>query len=94
MGAIEALAAKVGVIDKPPRLLPMATGTQLPKLKVAEVNQTEYLSIVGSCLHIRQVSRPDCSYAIGVLCRHSATPGREHLDCAKNLVNYMYNTRE
>ena len=93
-GAIEALATKIGVIDKPPRSLPITAAMQLPKLKVAEISQTEYLSIVGSCLHICQVSRPDCSYAIGVLCRHSATPGKQHLECAKNLVNYMYNTRE
>jgi hypothetical protein len=93
-GAIEALAAKVGVTGMPPRSLPITAAIQLPKLKVAEVSQTEYLSIVGSCLHICQVSRPDCSYAIGVLCRHSATPGKQHLECAKNLVNYMYNTRE
>ncbi len=47
-----------------------------------------------ACLHICQVSRPDCSYAIGVLCRHSATPGKQHLACAKNLVKYIYGTRE
>jgi hypothetical protein len=93
-GAIEALAEKVGVIGMPPRSLPITAAIQLPKLKVAEISQTEYLSIVGSCLHICQVSRPDCSYAIGVLCRHSATPGKQHFECAKNLVNYMYNTRD
>jgi hypothetical protein len=93
-GAIEALAAKIGVIGMPPRSLPITAAIQLPKLKVAEISQTEYLSIVGSCLHICQVSRPDCSYAIGVLCRHSATPGKQHLECAKNLVNYMYATRD
>ena len=54
----------------------------------------EYLNSMGSCLHICQVSRPDCSYAIGLLCRHLATPGKQHLECAKNLVNYMYGTRE
>ncbi len=54
-GATEALAAKIGVIDEPTRSQPITTAIQLPKLKVAEISQTESLSIVGSCLHICQV---------------------------------------
>ncbi len=59
-GSIEALAAKIGVNGMHPRSLQTTAAIQLPKLKVAEISQTEYLSIVGSCLHISQVSRPDC----------------------------------
>jgi hypothetical protein len=44
-------------------------------------------------LHICQVSRPDCSFAIGVLCRHSATPGVVHREAALDLVKYLYHTR-
>jgi hypothetical protein len=90
--AIEALAKKLGVTERP-RTLPISPDTDLPKLKQAEVDAIEYLSIVGSCLHICQVSRPDCSYAVGVLSRHSATPGKEHRQAALDLVSYMYHTR-
>ena len=90
--AIEALAKKLGVTERP-RTLPISPDTNLPKLKQAEVDAIEYLSIVGSCLHICQVSRPDCSYAVGVLSRHSATPGKEHRQAALDLVSYMYHTR-
>ena len=91
--AIAALAKRIGVTDSAPRSLPITDTTILPKLDKAEVSQTEYLSIVGSCLHICQVSRPDCAFAIGVLSRHSATPGNAHLEAAKDLVKYLYSTK-
>ena len=92
--AIEALAKKIDVTKKPPRSLPIHDKTDLPKLDAAEISQTDYLSVVGSCLHIGQVSRPDCAYAIGVLTRHSATPGQVHLDAAHDLVRYLYGTKD
>jgi len=91
--AIESLARSKGVIDLKPRSLPISQLVELPKLSQAEVDPIEYLSIVGSCLHIAQVSRPDIAYAVGVLSRHSATPGHQHMNAAINLVNYLYNTR-
>ena len=74
--------------------MPITPAVELPKLTTAEVDSIEYLSIVGSCLHIAQVSRPDIAYAVGVLSRHSATPGKQHLEAAINLVNYLYNSKE
>jgi hypothetical protein len=91
--SIELLAKKFDVIDKTPRSLPISPDTKLTKLVTAEVSQKEYLSIIGSVLHISQVSRPDIAFAVGVLSRHSATPGEEHMKVALDLVNYLYNTR-
>jgi hypothetical protein len=88
--AIEALAARFNVIDLKPKSLPITTTTELPKLSKAEVDPIEYLSVIGSCLHLAQVSRPDVAYAVGVLSRHSATPGHVHMDAAINLVNYLF----
>ena len=74
--AIEALAEKLNVNKAADAMsLPISSSVQLPKLSKAEVSSTDYLSIIGSCLHICQVSRPDSAYAVGVLSRHSATPG-------------------
>jgi hypothetical protein len=92
--AIEALAARVGVQSLKPRTMPITSSVVLPKLPRAEVDQTEYLSLVGAILHICQVSRPDCAYAIGVLSRHSSTPGHVHMEAARSLVSYMYQTRD
>ena len=93
LGAIEALATKFRVMDLKPKSMPITQNVDLPKRKEASVDQIEYLSIIGSCLHIAQVSRPDIAYAVGVLSRHSATPGVEHMEAALNLVNYLYYTR-
>ena len=92
--AIESIAEKTGVDKVPPRSMPITDKILLPKLKEAKIDQRKYLSIVGSLLHICQVSRPDCAYAIGVLTRHSATPGEPHMQAALNLVSYMYHTRD
>ena len=91
--AIERLAQKLGVTSLPPRTLPIAPDSDLPKLKAAEVEVNKYLSILGSCLHITQVSRPDIAFAVGLLSRHAATPGEVHLRAALDLVKYLYSTR-
>ncbi len=44
-GAIEVLTSEIGVTDKPPSSLPITTAIQLPKMKVAEISQMEYIKI-------------------------------------------------
>ena len=92
--AIERLAQKLRVTSLPPRTLPIAPDSDLPKLKATEVEVNKYLSILGSCLHITQVSRPDIAFAVGLLSRHAATPGEVHLRAALDLVKYLYSTRQ
>ena len=92
--AIRSLAAKYSVLDLPPKSMPITPAVKLPKLEHATVDPNQYLSVVGSCLHLSQVSRPDIAYAIGVLSRHSATPGLEHMGAAINVVNYLNYTQE
>lgn len=92
--AIEALAKKFEVEKDKPKNLPIGHAIELQKLSKNEVDTSEYMSIIGSCLHIAQVSRPDISFAVGALARHSATPGKQHMECARDLINYLYNTRE
>jgi hypothetical protein len=53
----------------------------------------DYLSVVGSLLHICNCVRCDVSYAVGVLARHAATPGPAHVKATKRVVMYLYNTR-
>ena len=95
--AINLLAQKFkvnGVTDG--KSLPIRADINLPKLNAPEHKDfpNQYLSMIGSCLHICQVSRPDCAFAVGTLSRHSATPGQQHMDAAKDLIAYMYSTRQ
>ena len=45
--AIEAQAKELGVEKRKPRSLPIDPNYDLPKLKEAEVNVTDYMSIIG-----------------------------------------------
>ena len=53
----------------------------------------EYLSIVGSLLHICNVTRSDCMFAVGFLARHGSRPSLNHFEAAKNVVAFLYNTK-
>jgi hypothetical protein len=94
LASIEALAKKFNVTGLAKKSMPITASVLLPKLEKAEVDVNTYLSVLGSCLHIAQVSRPDIAYAVSVLCRHSSTPGIIHMQAALNLVNYLYNSRD
>ena len=53
----------------------------------------DYLSVVGSLLHISNCLRPDISYAVGNLARFAATPGEAHVKAAKRVLQYLYQTK-
>ena len=69
--------------------------TPLSKLAVREVSATEfdYLSVVGSLLHLANCVRCDVAFAVGCLARYSNTPGRAHVNAVKRVVQYLYNTK-
>jgi len=53
-----------------------------------------FASLVGSLLYLANCTRPDLSYAVGVLARFLSAPRDSHLKLAKNLLKYCINTRE
>jgi hypothetical protein len=68
-----------------------------PLVKLAErevsVEQFDYLSVVGSLLHIANCVRCDIAYAVGCLARYAMTPGHAHVKAAKRVVKYLYATK-
>jgi hypothetical protein len=72
---------------------PMST-TPLLKQNTRDVPVSvfDYLSVVGSLLHIANCIRCDIAYAVGALARHSLTVGHAHVKAAKRVVMYLYNT--
>ena len=66
---------------------------ELPSKHTKKTADYDCLSVVGAALHICGVSRPDCSFAIGCLARHSKTAGEEHVEALERLVSYLYQTR-
>jgi hypothetical protein len=53
----------------------------------------DYLSVVGSLLHIANCVRCDIALSVGHLARHAASPGKAHVKAAKRVVMYLYTTR-
>ena len=101
LASIEALAKKFNLTDpktslhKVKNCLPLHPDDNMPKLDVEEKPGLSkvYLSMIGSCLHISQVSRPDIAYAVGVLARHASTPGEVHMSAARDLITCLFATR-
>jgi hypothetical protein len=58
------------------------------------INGLSYRSVVGAVLFISLCVRPDVSTAVGILARHSDTPGEEHAKELKRVVSYLYKTRD
>ena len=81
--------AKSSLVDTPmlPQPLLKNTGPTVPTAVF------DYLSVVGSLLHIANCVRCDISFAVGVLARHSNSPGRAHVQAAKRVLQYLYATR-
>ena len=60
----------------------------LPKDKGKSI-EFEYLSAVGSLLHITGMTRPDIAYAVGSVARHGATYGAVHVKAVKRIIAYQ-----
>ena len=55
--------------------------------------ELDYLSVVGSLLHVPNCARMDIALAVGILARHAATPGPAHVTAARRVLQYLYKTR-
>ena len=53
----------------------------------------DYLSVVGSLLHICNCVRCDIAFAVCKLARFAACPGPAHVNAAKRVLMYLWNTR-
>lgn len=55
--------------------------------------KTEYQTLVGSGVWPACISRPDCSYEIGLLCRFLRNPTTFHRDAIHHVLRYMIATK-
>ena len=54
--------------------------------------QFDYLSVIGSLLHIVNFTRSDVAYAVGTLARFSCNYDASHVKAVKRVVQYLYHT--
>jgi len=57
------------------------------------VNQKEYASMIGSLRYLTYCTRPDISYAVGLLGRFTSKPSMEHWSAIKYLMRYLCGTK-
>ena len=55
---------------------------------------TPYAQAVGMLLYLASCTRPDISYAVGVLCRFWANPGPAHWKAVLHLLRYLKGTMD
>ena len=88
-----AITKLVGSILSPEELVksssvdtPMhACGLKKQTERTVSKGDFDYLSVVGSLLHIANCVRCDIAHAVGVLARHALCPGAAHVRAAKRV---------
>ena len=53
-----------------------------------------YLAAVGALMYLATTTRPDISYAVGVLARFNANPGPTHWSAVKHVLRYLKGTAD
>ena len=64
---------------------------QCPKndLERKQMENILYASVVGSLMYAQTCTRPDISFAVGMLGRYQSNPGLEHWKAAKKVLRYL-----
>ena len=68
---------------------------QCPKndLERKQMENIPYASVVGSLMYAQTCTRPDISFAVGMLGRYQSNPGLEHWKAAKKVLRYLQGTK-
>jgi hypothetical protein len=92
---IGALMERYGEYAVLPRSMPMQTGVILTK-EQGELQPTQkpYSSLVGALLFLAVSTRPDISFAVGILSKFLKCPGEQHWEAAVGVLSYLNGTRE
>jgi hypothetical protein len=91
---IEAMAELFRIVDAKPIWTPMETGAVLSKDQCpSEPIKAPYREACGHVLWPSVVTRPDISFAIGILARFVQNPAEAHWAALKRVMRYLYTTR-
>ena len=53
-----------------------------------------YASTVGSLMYAQTCTRPDISFAVGMLGRYQSNPGMDHWKAAKKVMRYLQGLKD
>ena len=51
-----------------------------------------YANVVGSLMYVMLCTRPDISYAVGMVSRYQSNPGKAHWKAVKRILRYLKGT--
>ena len=68
---------------------------QCPKneLEREQMRNIPYASVVGSLMYAQTCTRPDISFAVGMLGRYQINPGLDHWKATKKILRYLQGTK-
>ena len=64
------------------------------ELERTEMERIPYASVVGSLMYMHTCTRPDISFAVGMLGRYQSNPGIIHWKAAKKVLRYLQGTKD
>jgi Reverse transcriptase (RNA-dependent DNA polymerase) len=91
---VSELIKKFALGDAKGKSVPMSHSIQLSKKRspVLDKDKYAYSELVGSLLYVSGCTRPDITYAVGVLARYMSCPLVAHWEAAKNVLKYVGST--
>jgi hypothetical protein len=91
---IKKIIERFGMAKSTRRILPMESGMKLHARRDDEqaYDRDHYRQAIGCLLYAALGSRPDISYAVGVLGRFAADPSTLHWQAVKHLLRYLVGT--
>ncbi|XP_038887226.1 uncharacterized protein LOC120077416 [Benincasa hispida] len=88
-------AKKGGASSKKPDVASSLQSKSIPLFKNTGdgVNQSEYVSIIGSLRYTTNCTRPDIAYAVGLLWRFTSIPSIENWNAIERVMRYLKKTQ-
>ncbi len=98
-GYIKSILDDFNMTDSNPAPTPMEENARLSMRmcldtdeQKAQMAKVPYRELIGKLIYLAVATRPDISYAIGMLCRFVENPGPEHWGVAKRILRYLKGT--
>jgi hypothetical protein len=92
----EELLDRFGMAEANARATPMDANLKIRKAADGKVvgpsEAKRYPEIIGALLYLATGTRPDIAAPVGMLARFMGAPGKEHLDCVKEVLRYLRGT--
>ena len=78
----------------PPYVKLSALDSPQTKVERTEMVKIPYASACGGLMYAMVATRPDIAFAVGVISRYMANPGKQHWEAVKGVMRYLKGTQD